>query len=306
MATSSRRLLHGCLVGAVIGVFLIPTVAATSQAGRRTVYVTALDRNNQPMLGLTAADFRVKEDGRVREVIRAEPGGEPMQISLLLDDGGPSLGAIRQAAAEFVERLQGKATFSLITTGGRAQTRVNFTEDPRVLYGALQNLFANSAPTTQFLDSLVEVARNFVRRKAPRPVIVAIVSEGEELSDVRADDVLRTIQQSRAVFYYIGLGLPVTSGTRPALQANRPADSTEHESIQRNIVIGAAPKNSGGRSEQVLQPAGLLRLMEQFAAELVAGQYAVTYSTDNDRGKLEVETPRQGVKLRAPARVGDR
>ena len=307
MVTARTRRRTNCfiLVG-LLPVSLLTAFAAPQETGRRTVYVTALDRKNQPVPGLIAADFKIKEDGRVREIIRVEPGSEPMQIALLLDDGGPSLGASRQAAAEFVERLQGKASFSLITTGGRAQTRVNFTEDPRVLYEGLRSLFANSAPTTQLLDGLVEVARNFVRRKAPRPVIVAIVSEGEELSDVRADVVLQAVQQSRAVFYYIGLGSPVTSGTRPSLQANRPADSTEHESIQRNIVIGAAPKNSGGRSEQVLQPGGLLPLMEEFAAELVAGQYAVTYSTNIDRGKLEVETTRQGVKLRAPARVGDR
>ena len=290
----------------ILPVLLVAAFAAAPQMERRTVYVTALDRDGKPVPGLTADDFRIKEDGRVREVARAVPGSEPIHVALLLDDGGPSLGAMRQAAAEFVERLQGKSTFSLVTTGGQPRTRVNFTEDPRVLYGALQNLFANPAPTTQLLDSLVEVARNFVRRKAPRPVIVAIIAEGEELSDVRADVVLQAVQQSRAVFYYIGLGMPVTSGTRPPLQANRPADSTEHASIQRNVVIGAAPKNSGGRSEQVLQPSGLLPMMEQFAAELIVAQYAVTYFTNSDGGKLEVDTPRPGVKLRAPARVGDK
>ena len=274
--------------------------------GRRTVYVTAVDRNGQPVPGLTAKDFRIKEDGRLREIAGVEVATQPMQIALLLDDGGPSLGAIRQATGEFIERLQGKSVFTLVTTGGRPQTRVNFTEDPRVLYGALENLFANPAPTTRFLEALAEAARNLERRRATRPVIVAIIAEGEELSDVRADVVLQAVQQSRAVFYYIGLGMPVISGTRPSLQANRPADSTEHASVQRNVVIGAAPRNSGGRSEQVLQPSGVLPMMEQFAAELAVRQYAVTYFTNSGQGKLEVDTPRPDVKLRAPARVGDK
>jgi hypothetical protein len=67
--------------------------------------------------------------------------------------------------------------------------------------------------------------------------------------------VLEAVQQSGAVFYYIGLGAPVTSGTRPALGSNRAADSTEYESVQRNVVIGSAPKNSGGEANRCFSPA---------------------------------------------------
>jgi VWFA-related protein len=282
---------------------LAATLAAAPQMVRRTVYVTALDRGGRPVPGLTADDFRVKEDGRVRGIAQAEVATQPMQIALLIDDGGPSLAAIRQATGQFVERLQHRAEFSLTTTGGQPQTRVNFTGDPRRVYEALQGTFANVAPTTKFLDVVLDTARSFVLRRIVRPVIVAIASEGEELSASRSDAVLEAVQQSGAVFYYIGLGAPVTSGTRPALGANRAADSTEYESVQRNIVIGSAPKNSGGRSEQVFSPGGIEPLMLEFAAEL-AGQYAITYETDVARARLEVTALRSGIRLRAPARVG--
>jgi VWFA-related protein len=293
------------LLAGVQFVLLVAALVAAPQIGRRTVYVTALDRNGRPATGLTADDFRVKEDGRVRGIAQAEVATQPMQIALLLDDGGPSLAAIRQATGQFVERLQGRAAFSLTTTGGQPQARVNFTADPRQIYDALRATFANVAPTTHFLDAVLETARGFVRRRVVRPVILAIVTEGEELSTARANVVLEAIQQSGAVFYYIGLGTPVTSGTRPSLDANRAGASTEYESVQRNTVIGSAPRNSGGRSEQVLLPTGIEPLMLEFAAEL-AGQYAVTYETDAGRARLEVTTLRPGVKLRVPARVGEK
>ena len=302
-AHRNARSAHAILIG-VLSVGSAYVAATSAQMPRRTVYVTALDREGKPVIGLTAADFKVTEDGRVREIYRVEPAVEPMQIALLLDDASPSLGPTRQAAGNFVERLQGKAVFALMSTAGTPQTRVRFTSDPRELYRGLQNFFPNRAPTTQFLDALVDVSRGFVRGGASRPVIVAIVAEGEELSEVRADVVMQTLQQSRAIFYYVGLGLPSTSGTRPAMGDNRPASSTEYESIQRNVVIGAAPTNSGGRSEQILQPAGLEPLMQEFAAELTVAQYAVTYFSDSERAKLQVQTSRSGVRLRAPARVG--
>jgi VWFA-related protein len=282
---------------------LVPVVTETQQTVTRTIYVTAVNRDGLYISGLTVAELTVKEDGKQRPIELVEPATEPMQIAILLDDGGPSLGSVRQGAGNFVERLQGKAVFSLTTTGGRPRRVVDFTSDPRVLYAALQKTFANTAPTTNFLDALVDAARSLTRREAMRPVIVAIVAEGQNLSDLRANAVLDILQQSRAAFYYIGLGMPVTSGTRPSFQAERPADSTETEAMQRNLVLGSGPKNSGGRSEQILQASGIVPMMEHFASEL-AGQYAVTYRTDAPGGALVVETSRSGVRLRAPARVG--
>jgi len=299
----AARLLNVLIPGGLLCVLLVATLAAVPQTERRTIYVTALDRNGLPVPLLTADDFRVKEDGRLRKIVRVEIATEPMQIALLLDDGGPSLAAMRQATGQFVERLQRKAAFSLTTTAGQPQARVRSTADPREIYAGLLGTYPNSAPTTQFLDAVLESARDLRRRNAVRPVIVAIVSEGEELSTSRADAVLETIQLSGAMFYYIGLGMPMTTGTRPSPGAFRAADSTESESLQRNVVVGSAPKNSGGRSEQVLLPNGIEPLMLSFAAEL-AGQYAVTYETDVTRARLEVTTPRPGIKLRAPARIG--
>jgi hypothetical protein len=45
--------------------------------------------------------------------------------------------------------------------------------------------------------------------------------------------------------------------------------------------------------------------MLEFAAEL-AGQYAVTYDSDAHRARLEVTALRSGIKVRAPARIGEK
>jgi VWFA-related protein len=280
----------------------IPYVAY-AQTTTRTIYVTVTDGKNASVPDLTAADFTIKEDGKARTIEKAELATTPLQIALMLDDGGLSLGAVRQGTGQFVEALQRKAYFSLITTGGRNLTVVDFTPDPRPIYDALGKLFARNSPATYLLDGFFEVAQKFERLKAPRPVIVAVAAEGEEFSNTRADVVLDTIQRSGTIFYYIGLGAPVTRGTKPALTADRPGDSTEGESAKRNTVLGSAPKNSGGRSEQVLQDSGVPVLMKQFAQEL-AGQYAITYRSETPGGKLTVETSKKGLKLRAPARSG--
>jgi hypothetical protein len=229
-----------------------------------------------------------------------------MQVVLMLDDSGLSLGAIRQGAGQFVEALQNKAEFALITMGASNRVLVDFTKDPRIVYAGLEKMLTRNSPPVYILDGLLEVAQTLKKREAQRPVIVTVATEGEELSSARAEIVLDAIQRSGARMYYIGLGAPVTAGNKPAYSADRPDASTEYEAGKRNTVLGSAPKNSGGRSEQALQASGITVMMKSFADEL-ANQYAVTYKTDAaGESKLSVETKKKGVKLRAPARVGSK
>jgi VWFA-related protein len=289
------------LFGAASLLMLAAPAAMTRQAGQRTVYVAAVDRKHVPVTDLTAADFVVKEDGKVRTVTKAEVATAPLKIALLLDDGGLGLGGIRQGAGQFIETLQGKGEFAIITVGGRKLTLLDFTANVPALYAGLKNLLARNTTSTDLLDGFIDVAAEFQRRETERPVMVTIASEGEEVSSARAPVVLEAIQKSRAKFYYIGLGVPVTQGTRGGLAES----SNSAEAGNRNAVLGAAPKNSGGRSEQVLQPSGVPVLMKQFADELAA-QYAVTYATDAREARFNIETTRKGVTVRGPSRVGSR
>jgi VWFA-related protein len=294
------------LSGLVIGALAGPVLHSQApQTATRTVYISAVDNKEAPVEGLTAADFTIKEDGNTREVVSAEIARTPMQAVLMLDDSGLGLGAIRQGAGQFIETLQGRAEFAIVTMGGRNLPLVDFTADPPTLYAGLQKMLTRNAPSTYILDGLVEAAQTLQRRKAARPVILLVVVEGEELSSARPEVVMNEIQKSGAKLYYVGLGPPVTQGNRPAYAAARAGDSTEDESGKRNSVLGSAPKNSGGRSEQILQSSGLVGLLKQMAVEL-AGQYSLTYKTDSAEAKLSVETKKKGVKLRAPARVGSK
>jgi len=283
---------------------LSPSPGAQTAAATRTVYVSATGDKDAPVRDLTSVDLTVKEDGKAREIVSVEPATTPMQIVLMLDDSGLSLGSIRQGAGQFVEALQNKAEFAVIALGASNRVLVDFTKDARVVYAGLEKMLTRNSPPVYILDGLVEVAQTLKKREAQRPVIVTVATEGDELSSARAEVVLDAIQKSGARLYYLGLGAPVTAGNKPAYSADRPEASTEYESGKRNTVIGAAPKNSGGRSEQALQASGIPVMMKSFADEL-ANQYAVSYKTDaTGESKLTIETKKKSVKVRAPARVG--
>ena len=75
-----------------------------------------------------------------------------MQIALMLDDSGVSLGAIRQGAGQFIQALQNKADFKIITVGGRNLTLVDYSRDPRPLYEGLQKMWRAAHSGNYLLD----------------------------------------------------------------------------------------------------------------------------------------------------------
>jgi hypothetical protein len=303
---ASLATLAGLTAVALFAMPLARTHAAASvQPGTRTIFVTAFGDKGAPEKDMTAAEFLIKEDGKAREVVSAAISRTPMQILMMLDDSGLALGAIRQGAGQFVEALQGQAEFAITTIGANNVPLIDYSRDPPALFDALRGMLARNNPPVYVLDALLEGTRAFIKRGARRPVIVLVATEGDEFSNTSSDDVMDSLQTSGARLYYIGLGAPVTKGYSPPLGAARPADATQSESSKRNAVLGAAPKNSAGRSEQVLQSSGVPVIMKQFATEL-ANVYEITYKSDAASAKLGVETKRKGVKLRAPVRVGAR
>ena len=81
--------LRSCTLGVAAAV-VVAGAAAAQEAGptTRTVYVSAADDNGVPVVDLTAADFRVREDGEDREVVGAELAIAPMHVAIVVDDNG--------------------------------------------------------------------------------------------------------------------------------------------------------------------------------------------------------------------------
>lgn len=296
------------ILAVVAGLLLLvpsATGVAARQSGTRTIHVSALDGKGAPVSGLTAGDFVVKEDRTPRDVIDAREATEPVQVVFMLDDSGLGLGSIRQGTWAFVQALRGKGEFAVVAIGSQNLTLLDFTSEPQAVMTGLNRLLTRNHPPTAVLDGLLGAAQALRRREARRPIIVLVATEGADFSNARPETVLDAIRASGAQVYYFGIGAPVIQGGRPDVGAARPHDSTEDEALKRNVVLGAAPRESGGRAEQVYQTSGLPTLMQRIAAE-IAGQYAVTYRTDADRARLSVETRRKGLTVRARTRIGGR
>jgi VWFA-related protein len=265
------------------------------------VYLTALDSNGASVTDLKAADLTVKEGGKARAVLAAEPATARLQVAVIIDDNGSGL--FRAPVAQFLNRLLEYGDFAISSVTGQVQRLVDYTHDVPTLRGALDRIGPRAATPDggQLIEAVADSATQLHQREAARPVIVALTVGGDEQSPISGDLVLDQLRDSRAVLYVVSVA---SSSIRAATRANRPADLLD-EPLNLARVLGDGPKQSGGRHEQIVAAPGLLPGLQRIADELVH-QYVVTYELPagvKPDDRLSISTSRKGVTLHAPSRI---
>src|SRR5204862_4545520 len=195
------------------------------------------DKDGKPVEGLTPADFVVREDNVAREVLRVEPATTPLQVALLVDNSARSnnnIRDIREAASEFIKATTGTAMkndVAVITVAERATILVDYTPDQaRLLKGAI---FTQPGSGAYMLDAILESARGFKKREAARPVVVAIATNGPELSNRYRDQVIGALTDAGASLHIVMVGAP-------------PTDVNTSEGRERAYIYSEGTNKTGG------------------------------------------------------------
>jgi hypothetical protein len=264
--------LLGLALGVAASLIAVDSARLRAQARERALYVSAVDRSGAPVPNLGPGDFIVREDGVAREVLRVAPADTPMHIALLVDNSTAATGdiaEIRRALPGFVDALLkpdfpgGRNQVALIALGERPTILTDYTYDVGVLHDATNRVWAVTNSASYLLDGLKEVLDGFSKRDISHPVIVAITTEGPELSTWHYESVLEALGESDAAFHVITLG--------------QPSNETDDQTRSRNLVIDRGPDLTGGTRARLLTSMALAGKLQQLAAVLTH-EYRVTYA----------------------------
>jgi VWFA-related protein len=300
MTSRTRQTLAiGTMLG-IIGVAAVRPIGAAADPLNRTVFVTVTDSKGAPVSDLTAANFKVKEGGKDREIVKAEPAKTLPRLALMVEERlAPDQGA-RVGLFEFVKRMNGAAEISLITVGLRNTTIVPFVTDPNTLLKAINELSLNSQPTSNLTEGINDMAKIFEKDRPERPVMVIVGFSGGQAGGASASSILTQIRQSGVIMYTVTYGAPDANG-------GGTLGSMTDES-GREQVLGDGAKQSGGRRFDVVTTNAIPKALQQVADDLAA-QYAITYALPDgvkmDK-RFNVSTDRKGVSLRAPIAIRDK
>lgn len=262
--TTTRRFQAAALAAVLVGSSPAFTHA---QAQQRDVYVSALDQSGAPVESLAPTDVVIREDKIAREVLAVIPAQEPMHIALLLDNSQASESYIRdyrEAIPAFIAAIAAdengaKHQISIITLAERPTINTDYTSDTALLTAGAGRIFAMPGSGTYLLDGLIEIGQGLKKHNFTRPIIIAITTEGPEMSDRQYQGVLEPLRASGAAFHVIVVGNP------------------RNTSYDRSIVLDQGTREGGGRFDTLLTGNALTARMKQVAAELTH-QFRVTYS----------------------------
>ena len=281
---SRRVVARRVLIAALLG-FCETLTAAPRPDVVRTVYFSAVDANGAPVTDLTAADLTVKEGGKERPVAAVQPATAPVDVFLLIDDGG--LGAFRSGVAQFFQKTFGHGHFAIRVLNPQAIKVMDFTQNGDDLRAALGRMGQRGRVTVdneQMIAGVFDAAKELQQRKARRASIIALTVAGEKPLADNADEALNALKNS-------GASLSVVHVT----------------GVELGKVLGDGPKQSGGMIEQVNGHVVPGPTLAKFADNLL-NQYVLTYTIPDGvklNERLSLSTSRKGVKLLAPTRIPD-
>jgi VWFA-related protein len=298
------------LVAPVILAFVVLCLPsrAWAEPTSRAVYVTVVDDHGQPVTGLTAADFALKEGGKDREIASVEPARTKMHIAVMIEETLTPMGGVRNALGEFVKRMYQVAEISFIIVGQRNTTAVDYTSDPNALITGINNLSLSQQQTqTMVPEGIFDLTKVLEKDKPERPVIVLLALEKQQTSAEQPQNVLNQLARSGAMMYVVSMeGGSASSGTSGIGRAS--ADNGAMDMAGRAQVMGDGPKQSGGRRVEVAALTAFPTGIQQIADDL-SSQYLIKYTLPDGvkpSDRLNVSLKKKGVTLRAPTKISNK
>lgn len=281
-----------CTLALVLGTGAART-SAQSDARERTLYVSALDRDGEPVESLGPDAFVVREDGAPREVLQVLPADEAIDLTVMVDNSAAAreiIPFLRMALPPFLETLTPEHRVSLVTLAERPTILQASTTDTDRLVERASGIFAVSQSGMTLLDAMVEVSDGIRKRNPARAAIVAVFTDGTEFTNRYAKDVVGALVKAQTAVHLVTIG--------------RFDEVIDHEPRERNFLISQAPAATGGQHASLLSPHALEDTLARIARELTS-QYEVVYlrpDTLIPPDRVEVTSARPGLTVRGTPR----
>jgi Ca-activated chloride channel family protein len=263
---------------------LVPPARAQFASGVSVVevYATVTDERGEPITGLTADDFTVREEGQSQTIGAFVAGEFPLAVAVGVDHSfsmtPPRLERARAGARAFVAALRPDDRVMVVGIGSQVEVLAPLSDDRSAAIAALERL--EPWGTTPLYDATIE-AIDAVQDARGRRALVLLSDGADRYSEASAADLVQHARRRDVLVYPIALGQ------------------------RRPPVFAELAGVTGGRSSHVTDGDRLEAVLQGIAREL-RFQYLLGYSPGREPDaeprwrSIEVSVSgRPGVQVRA-------
>ena len=282
------RTSRGCIVTVSCLALLLTSGASPvgTQGNNKSIFVSVLDADGNPVTGMTAADFAIREDNVDRKIVDVKPASQPIYVAMLVDTTSGAEGFIsdiREGFTGFARQVLTKSPGSQLALWefGQAAVRVqNFTTDAAEITEKIGRLVPRLNASSVLLEALNEASDELAKKPSPRRAIVVLNLEpSEEQSRQEPQKINDSLMKSHAQLWAVSL----QKGTL--------------KNARRDVVLNTLVRNAGGTREFIVAESAATMQLARIADALTS-QYEITYERPADSAKIVQVGQRTGRNLK--------
>jgi hypothetical protein len=293
------------VLAAVLMLGVVAGMDARTQGADKSLFVSVVDANGRPVTDLTAAEFAIREDNVMREVVAVKRATQPLYIQILADTtkqsgavgmmsrndtaGGASelIRDIRSSLTslvKYVSEAAPEAQMALMEFGQAAIPVVNFTNKTADLEKGVTRLFPKPDAASVLLEAMISANKELEKKPSPRKAIIVLnIEPGDEQSREQPKEILESFRKSGASLWAVSV------------------QRGELKNPTRDLILNNLTKITGGRREFIVGQSAIENWLKVFADALLA-QYELTYKRPDAKtpaSQVLVGITRQGLRTHA-------
>lgn len=206
-----------------------PRLTFRSSTDLVTIQASVRDKRGKTLQGLTTADFEVRDNGEVRQILSLRSDRQsPVSLAILVDMSGsmrmgPKIAMARRAFGSVLAQLRpGEDEVALFSFDSALHKRHDFTSEPGDLHGALADF--QPFGSTSLYDVTAEAARLLAARSATHKAII-VLTDGIDTSSMMTAPEVSGLASSITVPVFIVATVPSVDQRVLMENAARPIDS---------------------------------------------------------------------------------